>query len=236
MRPAGDGPGVGQGAGLRRRPGGTRPRSPTTCHHLVRVLRLQTGEQVVAADGRGGWRMCEYRSDGPVGRGGARRPAGPVGPVLVEARTRRPLTVAFAPAKGDRPEWVVQKLTELGVDRIVVLATRRRSCVGTVTGRRGRGPAAAGERRGGRAVPAGLAPRGGRSGRAGRAGACARGRRGLALAEQGGAPLDGRVPVVAVGPEGGWDPEEIALGLPAVGLGPQRAAGRDGRRRRRGGV
>ena len=35
------------------------------------------------------------------------------------------VTVAFAPVKGDRPEWVVQKLTELGVDRIVPITTRR---------------------------------------------------------------------------------------------------------------
>ena len=36
----------------------------------------------------------------------------PPGPVL---------TVGFAPVKGDRPEWAVQKLTELGVDRIMIL-------------------------------------------------------------------------------------------------------------------
>ena len=35
------------------------------------------------------------------------------------------LTVAFAPTKGERPEWVVQKLTELGVDRIVPLISER---------------------------------------------------------------------------------------------------------------
>ena len=31
----------------------------------------------------------------------------------------------FAPVKGDRPEWTVQKLTELGVDRIVPLRAAR---------------------------------------------------------------------------------------------------------------
>ena len=35
------------------------------------------------------------------------------------------LTVAFAPVKGERPEWVVQKLTELGIDRIVPLVSER---------------------------------------------------------------------------------------------------------------
>ena len=30
-------------------------------HHLGRVLRLRDGEQVVAFDGAGGWRLCAYR-------------------------------------------------------------------------------------------------------------------------------------------------------------------------------
>ena len=33
--------------------------------------------------------------------------------------------MAFAPVKGERPEWVVQKLTELGIDRIVPLLSER---------------------------------------------------------------------------------------------------------------
>ena len=33
--------------------------------------------------------------------------------------------MAFAPVKGERPEWVVQKLTELGIDRIVPLRSER---------------------------------------------------------------------------------------------------------------
>ena len=33
--------------------------------------------------------------------------------------------MAFAPVKGERPEWVVQKLTELGIDRIVPLFSER---------------------------------------------------------------------------------------------------------------
>ena len=44
----------------------------------------------------------------------------------VGARRLEPaLTVAFAPIKGERPEWVVQKLTELGIDRIVPLRSER---------------------------------------------------------------------------------------------------------------
>lgn len=40
----------------------------------------------------------------------------------------------------------------------------------------------------------------------------------LALPE--GGPPSLRRPVVLVGPEGGWSPEEIGTGLPAVTLGP----------------
>ena len=47
------------------------------------------------------------------------------GPAVRQARVGPAVTVAFAPTKGDRPEWVVQKLTELGVDRIVPLRTAR---------------------------------------------------------------------------------------------------------------
>jgi 16S rRNA (uracil1498-N3)-methyltransferase len=92
-------------------------------HHLARVLRLRAGETVTVADGTGRWRP--YR----VGAGGR----GPAAAVHLEASgelQREPavyprLAVAFALTKGDKPELVVQKLTELGVDRIVpVLAER----------------------------------------------------------------------------------------------------------------
>jgi 16S rRNA (uracil1498-N3)-methyltransferase len=87
-----------------------------TAHHLRGVLRLRAGEVVCATDGAGGWRLCRHdgrgglEADGEVGRRPAATPA---------------LAVGFAPVKGDRPEWVVQKLTELGIDRIVVITTRR---------------------------------------------------------------------------------------------------------------
>ena len=53
----------------------------------------------------------------------------------VEAAPEPALTVAFAPTKGERPEWVVQKLTELGIDRIVPLRSER--SVVRWTGQRG---------------------------------------------------------------------------------------------------
>lgn len=85
-------------------------------HHLERVLRLRRGELVVACDGRGRWRLTRY--------GGADRLDAHDEIVVTSASTPL-LTVAFAPVKGDRPEWVVQKLTELGIDRIVPVMTSR---------------------------------------------------------------------------------------------------------------
>ena len=84
--------------------------------HLERVLRLRPGEVVTVSDGAGGLRRCRYAA------GGALTPDSAV------ERTEAPapvLTVAFAVPKGDRAEWAVQKLTEVGVDRIVLLETAR---------------------------------------------------------------------------------------------------------------
>lgn len=85
-------------------------------HHLGRVLRLRGGAVVGVADGSGRWRPCTF--DG-------RSVLEPAGEVLRPGAPPPPVTVGFAPPKGDRPELVVQKLTELGVDRVVVLATDR---------------------------------------------------------------------------------------------------------------
>lgn len=85
-------------------------------HHLERVLRLRPGEQVTASDGRGGLRACTFMAGG--------------GLEALEAAEREPspapaIGVGFALVKGDKPEWVVQKLTECGVDRIVPFAAER---------------------------------------------------------------------------------------------------------------
>src|SRR5205814_8002651 len=108
-------------------------------HHLARVLRLRPGEVVTVADGAGTWRP--YRvgaADGPADPfhpDGGPRPARPPGAAAVRldaagAVEREPelplrLAVGFALTKGEKPDLTVQKLTELGVDRIVpVLAER----------------------------------------------------------------------------------------------------------------
>jgi 16S rRNA U1498 N3-methylase RsmE len=56
----------------------------------------------------------------------------------------------------------------------------------------------------------------------------------VALAQRGGQPPALTYPALLVGPEGGWVPEELASGLPIVGLGPNSAQGGDRRDRRWG--
>jgi 16S rRNA (uracil1498-N3)-methyltransferase len=98
--------------------------------HLGRVLRMRPGEPVVACDGRGSWRLCRVRSGPRPAPGRGRGPGEAVwleaaGEVLSEPAPAEPVTVGFVPVKGGRPEWVVEKLTEIGVDRIVVLRSGR---------------------------------------------------------------------------------------------------------------
>jgi 16S rRNA (uracil1498-N3)-methyltransferase len=87
-------------------------------HHLARVLRLRPGERVSATDGRGAWRWCTWT-------GGSGLDA--AGDVEHDLRPRRPgrVGVAFALVKGDRPEWIVRSLTEVGVDVIVPFVSDR---------------------------------------------------------------------------------------------------------------
>src|SRR2546429_6739610 len=93
-------------------------------HHLARVLRLRAGETVTVADGEGAWRPYTV---GAIGTG---PDAGTVRLDAAAAADREPapeprVAVAFALTKGDKPELVVQKLTELGVDRMLPIVSDR---------------------------------------------------------------------------------------------------------------
>ena len=188
---------------------------PGDAHHLSRVLRLRAGEQVGACDGAGRWRTCGVTS---VAGGDVRLE--PTGSVVVDEEPQPPITVGFSLVKGDRPELVVQKLTELGVDRILPLATAR-SVVRWDADRAARGVARL------RQVAREAAMQARRSRlpevapvTALAAAARALGDRGALCEQGGGEPPSLRRPALLVGPEGGWDPGEAACGLPAVGLGP----------------
>lgn len=89
--------------------------SEDTEHHLRRVLRLANGDELTATDGRGSWRTVSLTTVGIK----------PIGPLEFRARRTRSVTIGVAIPKQDRPEWIVQKLTELGVARIVMLHADR---------------------------------------------------------------------------------------------------------------
>jgi 16S rRNA (uracil1498-N3)-methyltransferase len=192
-------------------------------HHLFDVLRLRPGEVVIAGDGSGAWSPCRI-APGSGSRGWREMDAAsllvPDGPVEHRPKVEPEITVAFAPTKGDRPEWVVQKLTELGVDRIVPIRTAR-SVVRWDPDDRGRRAlaklarvareAAAQCRRtwlpevGPVTTLDDLGPVTGTT---------------PVLTCPGGAPPSLEHPVVAVGPEGGWDAGELLRFGEGVGLGP----------------
>jgi 16S rRNA (uracil1498-N3)-methyltransferase len=175
-------------------------------HHLRRVLRLAPGDDVTAGDGGGRWRPC-HLVDGPV--------LEVAGAIVRDPRPEPPITVAFALVKGERPELVVQKLTELGVDRIVPFVGGR-SVVRWDPGRADRQverwrmiarQAAMQSRRTTLPEVAPVATFGSVAALPG-----------AALADASGAPPTLDRPVVLIGPEGGWTPEERAEGLPIVRL------------------
>jgi 16S rRNA (uracil1498-N3)-methyltransferase len=196
-------------------------------HHLFRVRRLQAGERVSAGDGAGRWRPCMVVSRG-VGRsggsGGSFRSGGSLvlaaaGPVVTEPQPEPPITVGFAVVKGERPESVVQKLTEAGADRIIPLLTDRsvvqwsdseaaRHAVklervareASMQCRRAWLPQVSPMTRFAEVV-------------------AEFGSGGLALAAADGAAPSLAYPAVLVGPEGGWSDTELSLGLPRVTLG-----------------
>lgn len=89
--------------------------------HAVRVLRMQPGAPLTVIDGKG-WKYDCVLVDAHSKHAG----------VEIVSKESMPLcwhqkiTVAVAPTKHiDRMEWLVEKLTEIGVNRIVPLLSKR---------------------------------------------------------------------------------------------------------------
>jgi 16S rRNA (uracil1498-N3)-methyltransferase len=193
-------------------------------HHLARVLRLRAGETVTVADGSGGWRSYTVGTVGG-GPGGGTVHLEAFGRPDREPATAPRLAVAFALTKGDKPELVVQKLTELGVDRILPVVSERsiarpeRAKVAALGERWRKVAREAGRQCRRAALPAveDLAPL-----------ATLAGHPGLVVAERGGEPAEGlgSPPVgemlVVVGPEGGLTDSEVEALKPwaRLDLGP----------------
>ena len=93
--------------------------SDDDAHHLGRVLRLRDGEKVSVSDGRGSWVMGEWH-DGTVVVDGS---------VQTTERSSQRCAVAMVPVKGDRTEGAIEKLVEIGIDEIVIVAPTAHSVV-----------------------------------------------------------------------------------------------------------
>lgn len=182
-----------------------------SAHHLLRVRRLREDEIVTITDGRGRWRSARVTAAGFSDLGA---------PVDDPAHLAECELLVAIP-KQDRPEWIVQRATELGVARIVFVHADRSvvrwdpvrsakhltklravAAEALMQSRRTRlpeldGPVPSHEvlARSGIEMP-------------------------VVLAEPGGRPLAAGDRRVAIGPEGGWSPAELALASDMVSLGP----------------
>jgi 16S rRNA (uracil1498-N3)-methyltransferase len=191
-----------------------RPDGPAW-HHLTRVLRTRVGSSVTVTDGAGRWRSCVVSSLGSSA-GSSPGSLEPAGEVAFVPRPEPGITVAFALTKGDKPELVVQKLTELGIDRIVPFRAAR-SVV-----RWDAAKVESAQRRFRKVARSAVE----------QARSCwlpelhpltdvgTLAEWGAARADRGGDPPSLARCVLAVGPEGGWDDHERELLPTAVGLGP----------------
>ena len=174
-------------------------------HHLSRVLRLRRGQPITVTDGGGRWRAGAFTGvDVEV-----------AGPVQMALRSDPPLTIAVAPPKGDRLEWLVAKCTEVGIDRLVLLEAdhsvvrwsadrlerqlerlRRIAVEAAMQSRRVWLPEITAPVSAVDVLP------------------------GLAIAEPDGRPPTGADTAIAIGPEGGWSSKELEVAASMVSLGP----------------
>ncbi len=186
--------------------------SPDDAHHVNRVLRGRAGEAVTAGDGRGAFRVCRLDAGGQL--------VVESEVIRVSARTTQ-LIVAFAVLKGDKNDGVVQKLTELGIDCVIpfdaansvakwdagkwlknMIRFREIARHAAMQSRRSFLPIV-----GLPAVSSGAAsfsdvaefP-------------------GIAFAQRGGPSIGGTHGAVAIGPEGGWSANELAVMVSKVGI------------------
>ena len=199
------------------RPGAAVMLSEEDARHAARSLRVRPGDEIEVSDGAG-W-TARARLLDPTGAG-----------ELVEAGTvlERPqpmVTVVIALPKGDRAWWAVQKLTELGVDTIVVAAAERSVRAGGASLDRARTVAREAAKQSRRAFLPAVSGASGLLEAAGSPNA-------VLLYEHASRPLAGVLPddapdelTLIVGPEGGISPRELEdaarRGVPTASLGRQ---------------
>lgn len=175
-------------------------------HHLSRVLRLKNGEVVTCSDGHGAWRVTHWK-DGAVESASE---------VITEPERSVLLTVAIAPVKGDKTDLTIEKLVEIGIDRIAILQPLEHSVVRWTSDKtsqvmdRYRRIALAAAMQSRRVyLPEIMGP----------VSLGALGVDDVAMAEPGGQASWDCVRTLVIGPEGGFSPNELASSLPTIDLG-----------------
>ncbi len=88
--------------------------------HISRVLRMKPGQSVELFNGLGAHAFAEL-----VDVGKRRVSVRVDGDVIMQPVPEVHVTLAVASPKGDRFRWMLEKLTELGVDRLIPLRTER---------------------------------------------------------------------------------------------------------------
>ncbi len=89
--------------------------------HCARVLRMRAGDELIAIDGKGNRYRCRILD--PHQR---HTMVETLEVIPLERPWRHGITIAVAPTKNlDRMEWLVEKLTEVGVDRIIPVLCQR---------------------------------------------------------------------------------------------------------------
>jgi 16S rRNA (uracil1498-N3)-methyltransferase len=81
--------------------------SDDDAHHLRRVLRVRESDVITVGDGAGGWVEARLTADSVSVESDPNFESAP-----------RTASVISAIPKADRPEWIVQKLTEIGATSI----------------------------------------------------------------------------------------------------------------------
>jgi len=182
--------------------------SDDTQHHLSRVLRLRDGVVISVCDGAGRWRLATVVGERQAMRVEAN------GDIEIEPFPVAPLTLATAMPKGERLDWLVQKVTELGVDRLQLLDADhsvvrwKSSEVDKKLLRLKRIAESAAQQSRRTFLPEVLPPV-----------QALEILEGAAVAEPGGRALTATDRMVAIGPEGGWSSKELAVARDRVTLG-----------------
>jgi 16S rRNA (uracil1498-N3)-methyltransferase len=88
--------------------------------HSIKVMRLSIGDEIMVFDGLGKALRCAIASSGKIVTANV---------LSVEREETKPvfsLTLAISPTKSaDRMEWMMEKLVEIGVTRVVFIKTEK---------------------------------------------------------------------------------------------------------------